>query len=143
MELERLNLLFERLSSLTGIRDIAYHEMKSGRLSPVLKTNTDVLGVEKWKGVHAQNPVYIEHDQLLTELVRQPRSLAVQDVKNDPRSAEEFFLFGIDSILILPVMKGTNVQGIVVAASIGELHEFTEEEIREAERLLEQYNDIF
>lgn len=138
-----MNQLFERLSSLTGIRDIAYHEIKSGRLSPVLKTNTDVLGVEKWKGVHSQNPVYIEHDRLLTDLLKRPRPLAVQDVKNDPRSAEEFFLFGIDSILILPVMKGAAVHGIVAAASIGELHHFTEEEIEEAERLLEQYSDVF
>lgn len=135
--------MFERLSSLTGIRDIAYHEIKSGRLSPVLKTNTDVLGVEKWKSVHAQNPVYIEHDRLLTDLLSRPRPLAVQDVKNDPRSAEEFFLFGIDSILILPVMKGAAVQGIVAAASIGGLHHFTDEEIGEAERLLEQYSDVF
>jgi len=80
---------------------------------------------------------------LLRELVRDPRPITVQDVKNDPRSAEEFFLFGIDSILILPVTENAAVKGIVVVASIGQLHEFTDEEVREAQRLVEGYREIF
>ncbi|MBW7474737.1 GAF domain-containing protein [Paenibacillus oenotherae] len=143
MDLERLDELFQQLNELTGVRDIAYHEIKDGRLSPVLKTNTDVLGVEKWRSVHAQSPVYVEHDKLLSEMMREPRALAVQDVKNDPRSADEFFLFGIDSILILPVLNNRVVRGIVAVASIGGLHEFTEEEIRKAELLLERYRSVF
>ncbi|REK64970.1 MAG: GAF domain-containing protein [Cohnella sp.] len=143
MDLERLRELFGQLEKLTGVRDIAYHRIEGGRLNPVLKTHTDILGVEKWKSVHAQNPVYIERDRLLRELVRDPRPITVQDVKNDPRSAEEFFLFGIDSILILPVVENAAVKGIVVVASIGQLHEFTDEEVREAQRLVEGYREIF
>lgn len=90
--MERLALLFEALERLTGVADIAYHEIREGRLNPVLKTKTDHLGVERWKSVHAQNPVYIEHDRLLRELMAHPQTAAVvQDVKNDPRSADEFF----------------------------------------------------
>ncbi|WP_223068963.1 GAF domain-containing protein [Paenibacillus caui] len=134
--MERLALLFEELERLTGVADIAYHEIRDGHLSPVLKTKTDHLGVEKWKSVHAQNPVYIQHDRLLREMMAHPQTAVVQDVKNDPRSAEEFFLFGIDSILVVPVMEDGAVQGIVVVASIGKLHFFSEEEIGLVESLV-------
>jgi len=139
---ERLQELFGQLERITNVQDIAYHRIKEGKLSPVLKTKTDHLGNEKWKSVHAASPVFVENDQLLREIVRNPRPVFVQDVKNDPRSAEEFFLFGIDSILILPVADGSVVHGIVVVASIGQLHSFTDEEVRQAERLVEQYREI-
>ncbi|CAM4477852.1 GAF domain-containing protein [Paenibacillus macerans] len=142
--MERLALLFEALERLTGVADIAYHEIREGRLNPVLKTKTDHLGVERWKSVHAQNPVYIEHDRLLRELMAHPQTTAVvQDVKNDPRSADEFFLFGIDSIMVIPVMQDGAVQGIVVVASIGKLHFFSAEEIERAEALVNEYRDAF
>jgi acetolactate synthase-1/2/3 large subunit len=143
MNEERLNHLFGLLSEATGVLDIAYHRIADGRINPVLKTNTDALGIERWKSVHAQSPVYIAHDILLTDLVREPRAVAIQDVKNDRRSPEEFFLFGIDSLLIIPILKGAAVEGIVVVASIGKLHEFSEQEIANAERLVEQYREIF
>ncbi|RRJ66865.1 GAF domain-containing protein [Paenibacillus oralis] len=142
--MERLALLFEALERLTGVADIAYHEIREGRLNPVLKTKTDHLGVERWKSVHAQNPVYIEHDRLLRELMVHPETAAVvQDVKNDSRSADEFFLFGIDSIMVIPVMQDGAVQGIVVVASIGKLHFFSAKEIERAEALVNEYRDAF
>jgi acetolactate synthase-1/2/3 large subunit len=143
MVFQRLNQLFARLFELTGVPDIAYHEIKDARLCPVLKTNTDKLGIEKWKSVHGQSPVYIEHDQLLSDIVKHPRPLTVQDVKNDRRSPGEFFLFGIDSILILPVLKDKLVKGIVVVASIGKPHHFSEQKVKEAELFLESYRDVF
>lgn len=101
--MERLALLFEALERLTGVADIAYHEIREGRLNPVLKTKTDHLGVERWKSVHAQNPVYIEHDRLLRELMAHPQTAAVvQDVKNDPRSADEFFCSGSTASWLFP-----------------------------------------
>jgi len=140
---ERLSLLFAELGERTGVRDIAYHRIAEGRLRPVLKTNTDKLGIEKWKSVHAEGPVYVAKDRLLSDIVADPRPVAVQDVKNDPRSAEEFFLFGIDSLLILPVTSPEGVSGIVVVASIGELHYFGEREIGEAAGIVERYKEIF
>lgn len=142
MELERLQELFGQLQELTGVQDIAYHRIREGRLSPVLKTKTDALGVEKWKSVHAERPVFIEQDRLLRDVVGNPRPVFVQDVKNDPRSADEFFLFGIDSILILPVTVDSAAAGIVCVASIGKLHPFTEDEVAQAERLVQQYREI-
>lgn len=139
---ERLQELFGELEQITNVQDIAYHRIKEGKLSPVLKTRTDRLGNEKWKSVHAASPVFVEDDQLLREIVRNPRPVFVQDVKNDPRSSEEFFLFGIDSILILPVADDSAVCGIVVVASIGQLHLFTDQEVRQSEELVEQYREI-
>ncbi|MGG1877084.1 GAF domain-containing protein [Paenibacillus cisolokensis] len=143
--MERLHLLFEQLERLTGVADIAYHEIREGRLCPVLKTKTDHLGVEKWKSVHAQHPVYIQQDRLLREMLEQelPSPTVVQDVKNDPRSADEFFLFGIDSIMVVPVIQLEAVIGIVVVASIGKLHHFSEDEISQAEQLVKEYSDAF
>jgi FOG: GAF domain len=138
---ERLNLLFAELRELTGVQDIAYHRLANGRLHPVLKTNTDKLGIERWKSVHAEGPVYIARDRLLSDLAANPRPAAVQDVKNDERSADEFFLFGIDSLLVIPVMKSARVEGIVVIASIGEPHFFGEKEIEEATRIVEKYKE--
>ncbi|GGA37673.1 GAF domain-containing protein [Paenibacillus physcomitrellae] len=141
--MEQLPLLFEELGRLTGVADIAYHEIIDGHLNPVLKTKTDHLGIEKWKQTHAENPVYIENDRLLQSIIARPHTAVVQDVKNDPRSVDEFFLFGIDSIMILPVVKEAKVEGIVVVASIGQLHHFDKEEIQHAERLVEQYRSAF
>lgn len=143
MNLEQLNRLLEQVAGTTGVPDVAYHEFHEGCLKPVLKTKTDVLGVEKWKSVHAQNPVRIEHDRLLSDMVRQPRSVTVQDVKNDKRSSEEFFSFGIDSILVVPVLHDEKVSGIVVVASIGKLHHFSDEEVRNVESLVENSRDVF
>ncbi|ANS73580.1 hypothetical protein AWM70_02460 [Paenibacillus yonginensis] len=141
--MEQLPLLFEELSRLTGVPDIAYHQIVEGHLEPVLKTKTDHLGIEKWKQTHAANPVYIENDKLLQSIIARPHTAVVQDVKNDPRSVDEFFLFGIDSIMILPVVEEGTVEGIVVVASIGQLHYFGQEEIQRAERLVEQYRSVF
>lgn len=141
--MERLASLFAELERLTGVADIAYHQIKDGHLNPVLKTKTDHLGVEKWKSVHAQNPVYIERDRLLRDMMVSTQTTVIQDVKNDPLSSDEFFLFGIDSIMVIPVLKDKTAEGIVVVASIGQLHHFTEEEISRAEELVTKYGDVF
>lgn len=142
-DLDRLHLLFHELVQLTGVRDIAYHRIADGRINPVLKTNTDQLDVEKWKQTHAAAHVYVEKDFILNDITLNPLTVVVQDVKKDRRSSEEFFLFGIDSIMILPVLEGSNVIGIVVVASIGSLHHFAENEIKQSELLVEQYKSIF
>ncbi len=142
-DLDRLNHLFDELVQVKGVRDIGYHLIADGRIHPILKTNTDQLGVEKWKQTHAAAPVYVDQDLILKDVTRNPRNIVVQDVKKDIRSSEEFFLFGIDSIMVLPVLKGSNVKGIIVVASIGALHHFTEEEIKQSESLVEKYKSIF
>lgn len=143
--MERLTLLFAELERLTGVADIAYHQIRDGHLSPVSKTKTDHLGVEKWKAVHAKGPVYIEQDKLLSGLMKTRQTAIVQDVKNDPISSSEFFLFGIDSIMVIPVIlaKQEQIEGIIVVGSIGKLHHFTEEEIQRAEQFVQEYKDIF
>ncbi|MGN7455965.1 GAF domain-containing protein [Paenibacillus pasadenensis] len=127
--------VMDRLRAATGVKDIACHRIADGKLIPLLKTETDRLGMERWKQVHADNPVYIRNDSLLTALLERPEVVRLDDVANDPRSQEEFFLFGIDSLMIAPVRRGDEVEGLLIAASIGELHTFTDEEAAAAEEL--------
>lgn len=134
-----LEELFKRIESITGIKDIGYHEIKEGRLSPVLKTNTDVLGLTRWKETHARNPVHIKGTQVLEEIIRSRCPAVVQDVKHDARSAEAFFFFGIDSIVVVPVLSDKEVKGIVCIASIGRLHDFQEIEINECIKLVNNF----
>ncbi|MFZ5352703.1 MAG: thiamine pyrophosphate-binding protein [Bacillota bacterium] len=139
MQIQVLDKLFENLRSITSIDDIAYHEVRNSRLNPVHKTNTDVLGVELWKKTHAQNPVYIDKTPILKCIMKDKRPIAISNTVNDSRSADEFFHFGIDSILNLPVVVNDKVEGLVVVASIGKLHQFTDTEISICENIVNSY----
>lgn len=143
MDSTRLEQLFQDLVDKTEVLDIAYHEIANGRLNPVLKTNTEVLGIERWKDVHGANPVYMKSTPILMEIVQNQHTVIIQDVKSDSRSVDEFFFFGIDSLLIIPVCQHSVVKGIVVVASIGKLHHFTKEQVRNAEEVVNTRLDIF
>ncbi len=132
--------LFEKLNKITGVKDIAYHEIRNGKLYPVYKTETDILGIKKWKEVHGQTPVYIEKTPVLKEITSKKIHIAIDDTKSNNLSASEFFFFGIDSILVIPVIKNSSVAGIVVIASIGKQHIFPESEINECRRLVSEYS---
>lgn len=138
---EKLNRLFEKVSKVTKINDIAYHEIRDGRLNPVHKTQTDVLGVEKWKKVHAQNPVYIKDTAVLLEIHKKCASIAINDTKTHNLTSDAFFLFGIDSILIAPVINNETLKGIVCIASIGKTHNFSDEDISKCTQLVSDFSD--
>lgn len=134
-----LEELFEDIQEVTGVDDVALHLIKEGVLNPFHKTQTDQLGIEGWKKAHEEKPVYIKNVGILMELTEQNKTIVISDTKNDKRSAEEFFFFGIESILVIPVTHENNVIGIVVVASIGKLHHFTPEEISRCEELVRFY----
>ena len=136
LSVKEFNVLFEEIKNVTGIVDVGYHEIRDGRLHPVYKTNTDTLDLKKWRSTHSQHPVLIEKTEILKQIVGQCRPAIVNDVKSDIRSAEAFFLFGIDSILIIPVIETEVVKGICCIASIGKLHNFTEEEVNKCEEII-------
>lgn len=139
MELHILEELFTKISKVTKLEDVGYHRIENGRLKPVYKTQTDVLGIERWKKVHGENPVIVDDTVILRELFEKKLPVWIYDTKNDDRSAGAFFLFGVDSILILPVIREDEIKGIICIVSIGKLHEFTEEEILECCRLAKEY----
>ncbi|MCX8129370.1 MAG: GAF domain-containing protein [Clostridia bacterium] len=139
MTCKNLDELFAKIRTITGVGDIGYHEIRDGRLNPVHKTNTDALGVEKWKSTHAERPVYIEKTPILKELLNTGKASSIANTKSDSRSDDAFFLFGIDSILIIPVVQEECIKGIICIASIGKLHEFSKEEINECTKAVNKH----
>ncbi len=139
MEQRILEELFQKIKEVTKLDDIGYHRIEEGRLKPVYKTQTDALGIEKWKTVHGQNPVYIKDTYILQEVINKKHPVHIYDTNNDSRSADAFFLFGVDSILIVPVVRQEEVKAIICIVSIGFLHDFTTEEIEKCRQLSEEY----
>ena len=131
--------LFKKIRDTTGIKDIGYHEIKDGRLKPIYKTKTTELDEGKWKNIHAHNIVYIKEHQILVKIVEEKKSIAISDVSNNELSSKAFFLFGINSILVVPVIENEIVKGIICIASIGQFHDFTFEEQRTCEALVQNY----
>lgn len=134
-----LKSLFENLYNLTFIEDIAYHEFKDGRLCPIYKRGSNELSQERWKEIHGQNPVNIDGDPVL-EKSRVGKVVHINYVKDNPESSGAFGLFGIDSILVVPKLNKEEIaEGIFVLASIGKIHEFSEEEIRLVTETIDKY----
>lgn len=139
MEFQVLEELFQKIQEITMVQDIGYHRIEEGCLTPFYKTQTDVLGIEKWKAVHGQNPVCVKDTFILREIVSKKQPVEIFDTKNDTRSADAFFLFGIDSIMILPVVREEEVKSIICIASIEKKHQFTQEEMESCVKLADEY----
>jgi GAF domain-containing protein len=135
----KLEELFQKVKEVTKLDDIGYHRIEEGRLKPIYKTQTDILGIEKWKTVHGQNPVYIKDTYILQEVTNKKHPVYINDTNNDSRSADAFFLFGVDSILIIPVVRQNEVKAIICIVAIGKLHDFTQDEIKQCASLSEEY----
>ncbi|BCJ96214.1 hypothetical protein acsn021_37830 [Anaerocolumna cellulosilytica] len=138
-----LNELFAKITEVTTMEDIGLHEVADGRLKPVHKTQTDALGIEHWKTVHGQNPVYVKDTFILQEVIQKKQPVEIYDTKNDSRSAGAFFLFGVDSILIVPIIRSDEVKAIICIVAIGRLHQFTEAEIDKCSQLVQEYTKDF
>ncbi len=139
MEQKVLQNLFEEITKVTSVKDVGYHRIGEGRLNPFYKTQTDILGIEKWKTVHGQNPVYVKDTYILREITDKKQPIEIYDIDNDTRSADAFFLFGIKSIMIIPVVREDEVKAIICIASIGELHKFTAKEMQKCCELADEY----
>lgn len=142
MLIEKIDELFEKIKKATSIEDIGYHQIKDGKLNPVYKSRTGEVALEKWKTVHAQSPVFIKENLILQQVINSKKTEVVCDVKADERSGSEFFLFGIDSIIVIPVIRSSEIIGIVPIVSIGKIHNFTQNEIKECEELVEAYKEF-
>lgn len=136
---KKLEELFEKIQEVTKLQDVGYHRIEEGRLKPIYKTQTDVLGIEKWKTVHGQNPVYVEETFILRDVTEKKEPVYIDDTNHDDRSASAFFLFGVDSILIIPVVREDEVKAIICIVSIGGLHSFTKGEIEQCSTLAKEY----
>lgn len=137
--MEGIDLLFNSIREAIAIEDIGYHKIEDNKLKPICKTNTDILGIEKWKKVHAENPVYINETKVLMQVINTKKTVFINDTNNDPLSADAFFLFGVDSIIIVPVMNEDKVQGIICIVSIGKVREFSFQEVSKCESLVNEH----
>lgn len=81
MAYDILDELFEKISEVTSLKDVAYHQIKEGKLNPIHKTSTDTLSIDKWKSGHYGNPVYIKDTFILQEIVRTKDYVAISDTK--------------------------------------------------------------
>lgn len=141
--MEFIDSLFLRIKDVTGLDDIGYHKFENGKLKPIYKTNTDTLGVEKWKKTHSENPVYTNETKVLVEIINTKKSVFINNTKTDNLSADAFFLFGVDSIAIIPVVCEEKVEGIVCIVSIGKIHEFSNQEVSKCESLVKECRELF
>ncbi|MBM7614917.1 GAF domain-containing protein [Alkaliphilus hydrothermalis] len=137
--IEKLDILFEKLHDITGIHDIAYHEIKGNSLNPIYKTGTPHLSIDKWKKLHSENKVYVDSDSVLPSIVYDKKVLIMSDVKNDSNASNAFSLFGIDSILVFPIVNSNVTIGIIVLASIGKKHIFSKDQVEKCALLVNNF----
>ncbi len=138
MNVSSLERLFHRITEVTTVTDVGFHNMEKGYLIPIYKTQTHALGMERWKAEHQRNPVYVKDTLILKEIKDKKQPIIINNTKQDPRSANEFFFFGIDSIMIIPVINQEEVKDIICIVSIGEQHQFTKEEMDICSKLINE-----
>lgn len=139
ISMRNMEMLFQEIKKATGVEDIGYHKIKDGRLNPVYKSKTGEVDLERWIEVHSKNPVYIANNTVLQEVIEAKKPIVVNDVKADHRSTEEFILFGIDSLMVVPIIKDNEVFGIIPIVSVGKIHNFTSSEAVECEEIVKKY----
>lgn len=138
-----LNKLFNDIQHVIELDEIGYHEIMNGKLNPIHKTETSVLSAKKWKEVHSQNPVYIKNNPLLIEAIDERKIIAVPNTHEDERSSEAFGLFGIDSIMVIPVSNNQNVvKSFVIIPTMKRFYNFTEDEIVKCEQIVSKYSNL-
>lgn len=138
-----LNKLFKEIQQVIQIDEIGYHEIKDGKLNPIHKTETIGLSAKKWKEVHSQNPVYIKDNPLLIEAIDERKIIAVPNTHEDTRSSKEFGLFGIDSIMVIPVSNNQDiVKSFVIIPTMKRFYNFTEDEIVKCEQIVSKYSNL-
>lgn len=131
--------LFSKLAIMSGIEDIGYHKIESGKLVPIAKTNTGKITEEDWKAQHHANPVIIENDLQLRKLMETKKSVFIKDCAIDSTKALDSF--AVHSMYTYPVIKNKDVIGIIVMVSIGEKKELTDEIILQCEQLINLYSE--
>lgn len=139
MNISNLEALCQKLTEVTTVTDVGYHKIEKDHLIPIYKTHTEVLGMERWKAEHQKNPVYVKDTLILKEIVYEKQPILINNTKQDTRSAEEFFFFGIESVLLIPHISEDEVQGIICIVSIGKQHQFTKKEMDVCIQLTNNY----
>lgn len=138
-----IDLLFDEIKEITGVEDIGFHKIKDGKLNPVYKSKTGELELEKWIGLHSQNPVLISNNLILQEIMNMKKTIIINDIKSDYRSTKDVTLFGLDSLMMIPLIKKDEVVGVIPIVSIGRIHNFTQEQKQKCEEIINKNLEFF
>ncbi len=136
---EKLDELFTELVNTTELEDIGFHKVENGRLKPVYKTNMGELSIERWKSMHGNNPVYIENNPILQEVVNKKKTVVISNTKEDSRTTDDVNYFNVNSLMMIPIIKFGVVTGVICIVSIGKQHSFSSDEVRKCKALVQEY----
>ncbi|HEY0828648.1 MAG TPA: GAF domain-containing protein, partial [Bacilli bacterium] len=127
-----LSTCFHYLEKTMGSQDIGIHlyDEKSRVLKPYHLSSTSHFSEAEWKGKHKQEiELSIDSDMLFHEVVTQKKAVAITDVFADPRPNHHACkTFGIQSLLVMPLVAKGSIFGIVAIPSIGQIKIYSENE---------------
>ncbi|MDR3597760.1 GAF domain-containing protein [Clostridium sp.] len=139
---EILQRLFHELKTVLHTDEFGYHAIIDDRLVPVYKNDTEGLNLEKWKMYHANNPVIIEDDIVLTEVLRTQKSISIDNTNDNSDYPLCYGVFGIFSIYLVPVIKDDNVVGLIDMPVMGRYYSFKNDIKEQCELIIRRYNEL-
>ena len=138
-----LNKLYYDIQQVLPLEEIGYHEIKDGKLNPIHKTETNGLSSKLWKEIHLKTPVHIKDNPILIESINERKTIALANTHEDERSSKAFGLFGIDSILVIPVIdKNNEVKSFIIIPAMKKFYNFTEKEVSSCEKIVKSYSNL-
>ena len=127
-----LSTCFYYMEKTTNSQDIGIHlyNEKEQVLKPYHLSSANVTE-EMWKGTHKREiSLHIKDDLLFYEVVVNQKAVAIVDVFADPRPNHHACkTFGIQSLLVVPLVAKGSVFGIIAVPSINTTRTYTESEI--------------
>lgn len=136
---EKLDELFMKIFHITKVEDIGFHKIENGKLKPIYKTNMGELSIETWQKMHGNNPVYIENNPILQDVVSKKKTVAISNTREDNRTTDDVNSFNIHSLMMIPVIDFGMVKGVIPIVSIDKQHHFSNDEISKCEALVQEY----
>ncbi len=91
MNVSNLESLFHRITEVITVADVGFHKIEKGHLNSIYKTQTEAFGMEWWIIEHQSNPVYVKDTMILREIITKKQPTLINNIKQDARSANEFF----------------------------------------------------
>lgn len=129
---EVLKTCFHFMQKASGAEDIGIHlyNEKERTLTPYHISSIHVAESE-WRGKHANEiNLNIDSDRLFYEVVTEQKAIAIPDVFSDPRpNYQACKTFGIQSLLLIPLVANGKVFGVVAIPSIQTTRSYTDYEI--------------
>jgi acetolactate synthase-1/2/3 large subunit len=139
---EILQRLFDELKTVLHTDEFGYHAIVDGRLVPVYKNDTEGVKLEKWKTYHANNPVIVKEDIVLTELVKTKKSISIDNTKDNSEYSSRYRDFNIFSIYLVPVIKVDNIVGLIDMPVMGRYYSFKNDIKEQCELIIRRYNEL-